>query len=98
MSDNSDTDRKIWCTEVGWPTQNLSSSMIGRFMPEYNLPNCVNMLFDAWFSYDYAGPMIYFNCRDIDTNNTDNENNGFGMVHTNWSLKLGYSTFKSRIK
>jgi hypothetical protein len=98
MSDNDDGGKKIWCTEVGWPTQTLSGSMIGRFTPESNLPNCINWLFEAWFSYDYAGPLIYFNCRDLQTNNIKNENCGFGVVHTDWSLKQGYSTFQGRIK
>ena len=38
------------------------------------------------------------NCRDLATNDTSNENNGFGIVHTDWSLKKGYSTFKVKIK
>jgi hypothetical protein len=98
MISNDDADKKIWCTEIGWPTQSLSNSMIGRFMPESILPDCINWAFDAWFSYDYAGPIIWFNCRDLATNDTSNENNGFGIVHTDWTLKKGYSTFKAKIK
>jgi hypothetical protein len=71
--------------------------MIHRFIPEASLPVCVNIQLDAWFSLPYAGPLMWFNLRDISSNDVENENNGFGLIHTDYSFKEGFLTFSRRI-
>jgi hypothetical protein len=97
MVANGDGNKKIWATEVGLPNQSISDRMVKRLRPESWLPECINSMIDAWFSRPYAGPMMYSDLRDVQTNYVDNEGYCQGIVHTDFSPKAAYYTLQGRV-
>lgn len=103
MAANGDGAKKIWITEFGAPTG--GPGPVARLdNPQYNLnPYVVDeplqnaILADAIEQYksaDWAGPFFVYTYKDPGTNPDSNEN-FFGLVRFDGSLKPSYHTFKA---
>lgn len=76
-----DGDKKIWITEFGAPTGSAPDAMSGRDQADSLLQ--AHQLAQSW---DWAGPLIFYEFQDAGTNSNDLEQN-FGVVRADLSLK-----------
>lgn len=106
MQANGDGAKKVWATEVGAPTNGpgVMASQYDRKYAQY--PDHVDEAFQAYIlsqavavfrSYSWAGPMLFYDYRDLSTATTTNEN-FFGILRFDGSQKPGYSSLKEAIR
>ncbi len=76
-----DADKKIWITEFGAPTGNAPEAMSER--DQAATLTAAGRMAESW---DWLGPLIFYELKDAGTDPTDLEQN-FGMVRADLSLK-----------
>lgn len=77
MVANGDGDLKIWATEYGLPTGQLSEAQQAAYIAD---------LITRWQTMDGAGPIFIYSARDSNTGSWDAEDN-FGLFRTDWTAK-----------
>ncbi|HZC26501.1 MAG TPA: carbohydrate binding domain-containing protein, partial [Actinopolymorphaceae bacterium] len=94
MNSHGDTNRKIWATEVGWATGTGTGEISEADQAAWTAQE-----FDYWFSLPYAGPMIWYELVDNQSNDNNNRENTFGLMYNTqpWTPKPAYDAFLSKI-
>ena len=93
MQSKGDGAKKIWATEVGFPTGTVS----GRSVDEATQATRVRQLTSAWFDWSFHGPMFWFSLRDFSTNQADHAHM-FGLLRYDFSQKPGYAALVQSLK
>ena len=86
MRSHGDGGKKIWGTEMGFPTSGktaVTEQQQGLFLQQ---------AFQLWTKYPYTGAMMVFNYRDRGTNRRDHTENS-GLVRRDFSPKASLRTF-----
>jgi hypothetical protein len=91
MVANGDTDKKIWGTEWGVPTNGPSGS---GFVSESTQATQVTSAYTLWKSYSWAGPLFTYTFRDAGTS-TGTRENFFGLIRYDWSKKPSYAAYQA---
>ncbi len=82
---NKDSSKKLWCTEVGFPT--CSAGIDEDSQSDYMIT-----YFESWFQETWAGPFLWYSIYDRGSNRNDPEDN-FGLIRHDWTEKPAYRTF-----
>jgi hypothetical protein len=86
MLDNLDGALKIWATEYGLPTSQVSDQKQADFIEDF---------LDAWDDIEYAGPAFIYSLRDrLDATKTQGS---FGIFNYDWTPKLAVQVIKDAI-
>jgi hypothetical protein len=93
MVQNGDSDKKIWITEFGAPTNGPDSHW---YVSEGAQAAMVTDAMDLYKTYSWAGPLFWYTLKDASSDTSTNEN-FFGLVRSDNSLKPAYTTLKSII-
>jgi hypothetical protein len=84
--------KKIWITEYGLPTTPVD----GGFTEQDQATWLKDML-DYWQNFgSQAGPVFFYNTRDVQPNSTDPQNN-YGLFYNNWDPKAAATMLKDWI-
>ena len=86
MQERGDSAKKIWATEVGFPT----GTVAGRSVDEATQATRVSQLMSAWFNWSFHGPIFWFSLRDFSTNQSD-YTAMFGLLRKDYSQKPAYA-------
>jgi hypothetical protein len=84
MRAHGDTTKKIWATEIGFPT-GTSNVAVSESAQATDLVNGMR----AWQHYAFAGPVFVYSMRDEGPNRSDPYQN-FGLVHTIGTTKPAF--------
>ncbi len=87
MLANGDGALKLWATEYGLPTSQVSQAQQAAYIHDFAV---------AWQQVQGAGPMFVYTTRDTATGDFDDEAN-FGIFTTNWTPKLAAGTVAALI-
>ncbi|KQR97909.1 hypothetical protein ASG12_12850 [Williamsia sp. Leaf354] len=85
MIANGDERKKIWATEFGIPTVDVSEAEQARRIPEF---------IQKWIELPYVGPVFYYTDRDRATGDGDTENN-FGLERSDGTPKPVVATLSA---
>jgi len=86
MQANGDDNKKIWGTEVGWPNGTGTGAVTEAQTADY-----LTKAYATWRSWSFAGPLIWYNPRDVGTDVTNTEQN-FGLLRYDWTQKSAYAS------
>jgi hypothetical protein len=84
MRTNGDASKKIWATEIGWPTGTNA-----RAISEANQANYLVEGLTTWMKYSFTGPVFVYSLRD-EGPDLSNQYQNFGLVHTSGTPKPAY--------
>jgi hypothetical protein len=90
MVAHGDSDKKIWGTEFGAPTNGTP----GSYVSESDQAKMISRAYELWGSYSWAGPLFTYQARDIGTT-TDTRENFFGLLRYDYSQKPAYAAYKA---
>ncbi|MCU1429981.1 MAG: hypothetical protein JWL83_3981 [Actinomycetia bacterium] len=85
MVSQGDGAKKIWATEIGFPT-----GTDNRAVSELNEGKLYAESLEAWTAFSFHGPMFIYSVRDEGTNLADHYQN-FGIMHVDGTPKAGYT-------
>jgi hypothetical protein len=89
MTDNGDSAKKIWATEFGAPTNGPS----GSYVSEATQASMLTKAYQLYRSYDWAGPLFFYQGRDAGTT-TDTRENFFGLTRYDSTTKPAYTAYQ----
>jgi hypothetical protein len=90
MIANGDSAKKIWATEFGAPTNGPASS---NPVSEATQASMLTKAYQLYRSYDWAGPLFFYQGRDAGTT-TDTRENFFGLTRYDLSTKPAYTAYQ----
>jgi hypothetical protein len=93
MIANGDGAKKIWATEMGAPTNGPSSEWP---LSEAAQATYVTRAVNAWRTYDWAGPLMWYAARDQGTSTVTREN-FFGIIRYDFRPKAAYWAFAAAV-
>ena len=93
MVANGDANKKIWITEFGTPTDGPDPHW---YVSEAQQAQTVTDAMNLYKKYSWAGPFFWYTLEDSWTSTSTN-NNFFGFIRANGSLKPAYTTLQSVI-
>jgi hypothetical protein len=91
MRTNGDARKKIWATEIGFPTGRSDVSVTEQTQAK----DLVESL-KTWQSYPFAGPVFVYSMRDEGPDTYDHYQN-FGLVRTTGTPKPAYLALQRAI-
>jgi hypothetical protein len=92
MIAHGDGAKQIWATEFGAPTNGPS----GSYVSEAAQASMVTRAIAVWRSYPWAGPLFFFQGRDMGSNAYSREN-FFGFLRYDFSPKPAYAAYQAAI-
>jgi hypothetical protein len=92
MIAHGDGAKQIWATEFGAPTNGPS----GSYISEAAQATMVTRAIAAWRSYPWAGPLFFFQGRDMSSNRYSREN-FFGFLRYDFSPKPSYAAYQAAV-
>jgi hypothetical protein len=92
MIANGDGAKKIWATEFGAPTNGPS----GSYVSEATQASIVTRAIADWRSYPWAGPLLFFQSRDLSPN-ADSREYFFGLLRYDFSPKPAYAAYQAAV-
>ncbi len=93
MIANGDQNKKIWITEFGAPTNGPDSHWyVSEAQQSVMATNAMNL----YKTYSWAGPFFWYSLKDGGTS-TDTNENFFGLIRADNSLKPAFTTLKNII-
>jgi hypothetical protein len=92
MIAHGDGAKKIWATEFGAPTNGPSGTHVSEAMQATMYTRAIA----AWRRYTWAGPLFFFQGRDMGANPSSREN-FFGFLHYDFSPKPAFAAFQAAI-
>jgi polysaccharide biosynthesis protein PslG len=92
MQRRGDGAKKIWGTEIGWPTGTSARAVSEQTQGERFAES-----FAAWEGWGFSGPIFIYTLRDQGTNRADHYQN-FGIAHTDGSLKAGVGRIQQALR
>lgn len=93
MVAGGDANKKIWITEFGTPTSGPDPQW---YVSEASETTMVTDAMSLYKTYSWAGPFFWYTLKDGGTSTSTNEN-FFGLVRADGSLKPAYTTLQSII-
>jgi hypothetical protein len=90
MTANGDSEKQIWATEFGAPT----NGPLGSFVAESTQAAMVARAYKLFDSYAWAGPLFWYAARDLGTSQ-DTRENFFGLLRNDFSPKPAFETFRA---
>jgi len=93
MTTNSDANKKIWMTEFGVPTNGPDAQW---YVSEAQQSDMITDTLNLYKTYDWAGPLFFYTLKDPGTATSTNEN-FFGLIRYDGSLKPAFNTLKNII-
>jgi hypothetical protein len=93
MIANGDSNKKIWITEFGTPTDGPDPQW---YVSEAQQSQMVIDTMQLYKSYTWAGPLFWYTFKDNGTSTSTNEN-FFGLVRADGSTKPAYTTLQNII-
>ena len=90
MIANGDGAKKIWATEFGAPTD----GPIGSFVNAGTQANALTKAYKLFAGYRWAGPLFFFEGRDVGKSVSTNQN-FFGLMTYDFSPKPSYAAYAS---
>lgn len=90
MTQNGDGAKKIWATEFGAPTGGNAP-----IVTESDQARMVNDTFNKWSTYAWAGPLFWYQPRDLNTSDTSDRERHFGLLRTDFSKKPAWTAFQT---
>jgi polysaccharide biosynthesis protein PslG len=90
MTSYGDGAKKIWATEIGYPTGGADS------VTEQQQAEYVNLAIDLWYANSFAGPLFWYSARDTGTNPNNREAH-YGVLRNDGSPKPAYSALAARL-
>jgi len=93
MVENGDGDKKIWCTELGWPTIMNSNLNVTESQQADYLAKSVKL----WNEWEFTGPLLWYAYNDAGTNQNNPEDN-FGLVDYDFNAKPALDAFLNLIQ
>ena len=91
MIANGDANKKIWITEFGAPTNGPDPYW---YVSEAAQAAMVTNAMSLYKTYSWAGPFFWYTLQDDGTSTSTNEN-FFGLIRADGSLKPAYSTLQT---
>jgi hypothetical protein len=92
MIAHGDGAKKIWATEFGAPTNGPSGSHVSEAMQASMYTKAIA----AWRRYTWAGPLFFFQGRDMGSSPSSREN-FFGFLRYDFSPKPAFAAFQTAI-
>jgi hypothetical protein len=92
MIAHGDGAKKIWATEFGAPTSGPS----GSYVSEAVQASMVTRAISEWRTYPWAGPLFFFQGRDLYPN-ADSRENFFGLLRYDFSPKPAYAAYQAAV-
>jgi polysaccharide biosynthesis protein PslG len=90
MTDNGDSAKKIWATEFGAPTNGPA----GTYVSEADQASMLTKAYQLYRSYDWAGPLFFYQGRDQSATDTSTRENFFGLTHNDFTAKPAYTAYQ----
>jgi hypothetical protein len=90
MKAQGDGAKKIWATEVGYPTGDPTTQKWA--VDEPTQAKRMRQVFAHWFSQPFAGPLLWYSLRDLSHDGTSPEDH-FGVLRVDFQPKPAYSVF-----
>jgi hypothetical protein len=90
MIANGDGAKKIWATEFGAPTDGPT----GSFVSARTQAKAVTEAYKLFAGYRWAGPLFFFEGRDVGRSASTNQN-FFGLTRHDFSPKPSYAAYAS---
>jgi polysaccharide biosynthesis protein PslG len=90
MIANGDSAKKIWATEFGAPTNGPS----GSYVSEATQASMLTKAYQLYRSYDWAGPLFFYQGRDQSATDTSTRENFFGLTHNDFTAKPAYTAYQ----
>jgi len=87
MIEQGDLDKKIWGTEMGWPTH-LGNNGVSKNQQAQFLSSA----FSIWNAWDWTGPLIWYAYNDAGEDATYSEDN-FGLTDYDFNPKPALDSF-----
>ncbi|WP_319454599.1 MULTISPECIES: cellulase family glycosylhydrolase [unclassified Mycobacterium] len=84
---NGDASDKVWISEYGLPTSDVSQQTQATF---------IQNLIDTWQTLSYAGPVFIYTAQDTDSAST-NPNDTYGIYESDWTPKLAAAVIQQEI-
>jgi polysaccharide biosynthesis protein PslG len=92
MIAHGDGAKRIWATEFGAPTNGPS----GSYVSEATQARMVTKAIAAWRRYPWAGPLFFFQGRDLSSNRSSREN-FFGFLRHDFSPKPAFAAYQAAV-
>jgi hypothetical protein len=92
MIAHGDGAKRIWATEFGAPTYGPG----GSYVSEAVQASMVTRAIAVWRTYPWAGPLFFFQGRDLSSNPYSREN-FFGFLRYDFSPKPAYAAYQSAV-
>ena len=93
MVANGDGAKKIWATEFGAPTNGPSGS---QYVSEATQAQMLTGAYQLYSTYDWGGPLFFYQGRDQGTSTNSNEN-FFGFLRADFSAKPSYTAYQQAV-
>ncbi len=93
MVANGDSNKKIWITEFGAPTNGPDPQW---YVSEQKQSQMVTDAMDLYKTYSWAGPLFWYSLQDSGTT-TDTSENFFGLLRADGSQKPAFATLQNII-
>jgi polysaccharide biosynthesis protein PslG len=90
MTANGDAAKKIWATEFGAPTNGPS----GSYVSEATQASMLTRAYQLYRTYDWGGPLFFYQGRDQSANDTSTRENFFGLTHYDFTPKPAYTAYQ----
>jgi hypothetical protein len=91
MQTHGDAKKKIWATEIGFPTGVSSRAVSEQTQAKYLVESL-----RTWKAYAFAGPVFVYSMRDEGPNRADHYQN-FGLVRTSGTPKPAFRALKDAL-
>lgn len=92
MTRNGDGAKRVWGTEVGFPTGTSS-----RAVSEATQATYITAAIDQWTSWSFAGPIMFYTTRDLGTDRQD-VNDNMGLVDRSGAPKPVFSSVRRTLQ
>lgn len=88
MIANGDESKKIWGTEMGWPTSSINTNGV----TEAQQAEYLSSAYSIWNEWSWTGPLIWYAYNDAGTDINNPEDN-FGLVDVDFNPKPALQAF-----
>jgi polysaccharide biosynthesis protein PslG len=92
MIAHGDGAKRIWATEFGAPTNGPGGSYVSEAMQA----TMVKKAIAAWRRYSWAGPLFFFQGRDLSSDH-DSRDNFFGFLRHDFSPKPAFAAYQAAV-
>jgi hypothetical protein len=92
MARNGDGAKRVWGTEVGFPTGTATKAVTEATQAAY-----IGAAIDQWSSWSFHGPIMFYTIRDLGTDPLD-VNDNMGMVNRAGAPKAVFASVRRQLQ